>query len=368
MADSGSIFTNFESSFETNENNKNLSNSESAFETNESSFKKNENNKNFSKKNETSFEIIKVLSDRGGMGDLYKVKDENGKFLVIKRVKKIYRGNKKYIELLGKEYDIPSKLNNEGIIKVFEKGKDIEEDYYSMEFIEGKTLENLMRSKDLINNNLLEKIIKDLLSTLSYIHKSQIYHRDLKPSNIMITDKGSNVKILDFGLADGDSYEDLVNKMGTKIYSSPEQQNNEEIDQRTDIYSFGIILLEILTEKTDISFLKDVKSTTYKEIIKKCTFKEKGKRFYNSDEILHFIEKLKTANKNFDEKRYYDAKKKYKSYIDENPNNKNKKFIEDKIYICKKQMGIAIIKSLIIVFTILMIINIFFIFKFFFFT
>ncbi len=337
MSDSGSKFTNSESIFESDDKN---------------------NIHDFN--DDDSFEIIKPLNHKGGMGELYKAKTKNGRILIVKRIKKEFIKNEKFIQLFKKEYDILKRLKNDaGIIEVFKFSKDEEGYYYSMEFIKGKTIEELIDFKELKD---IEKIVKDLLSTLTFVHRKQIYHRDLKPSNIMFTETGNNIKILDFGLADSDSYEDKIKAMGSKNYISPEQKNgNETIDHRSDIYSFGIILLEMITKKTDLNYIKDVKSTTYKEVIRRSTFKEKEKRFESCSDILFFIEKLKIANKNFDDEKYSDAKKKYKIYLEENPNDDNQKFLEDRILYCKKQGKIKILYILIYIFSILLLINLIYI-------
>jgi serine/threonine protein kinase len=113
-----------------------------------------------------------------------------------------------------------------------------------MEWIDGCSLETLI-ANGRISKSLAVKMIDELCDALSYMHRKQIIHRDLKPENIMVTHNGQNVKIIDFGLSDADSYNAFKTPAGTKIYASPELLAGEHIDSRSDIYSLGVIIGEI---------------------------------------------------------------------------------------------------------------------------
>ena len=111
-----------------------------------------------------------------------------------------------------------------------------------MEYIDGIHLREYLNSKN-YNSHVILKILDELCQALSYIHSLQIIHRDLKPENILITRNGSNVKLIDFGLSDTDSYSILKHPAGTLKYASPEQKVPQTtIYNKADIYSLGVIL------------------------------------------------------------------------------------------------------------------------------
>ncbi len=335
--------------------------SESSFSTgSESFFEKKPENDSVEKNSNVKFKDLVHLKN-GAMGDIYKGADNLGRKIILKRIKEKYKNDKNYINLFQKEFEILFHLKNEGIVKVFDKGVDEKGNFYSMEFINGKTLTKVIESKKLKNDfSFFEKIFEKLLNAISYIHKEQVYHRDLKPDNIMITAKGNNIKILDFGLAKSDIYKkDNLNKAGTKGYMSPEQENGKnEIDQRSDIYSLGIILLEIFTKSKEKYNIKKIKKTTYKEIIRKCTEEKPKNRFYDCDAIEFFIKNLYEANKKFDEGSFFAAKKLYKKYI-KSDKEADLIFVEKQIDICKKKINKKYILYIMILMVFLIIYNIY---------
>ena len=155
--------------------------------------------------NNDSDRLELIHSSDDGFSELYRG-CKNGRFFVYKALKKEYRGNPLYEELLRKDFNIGFSLSHTGICQYFglidfpSIGNCI-----VMEWIDGRNLENLISSGE-IGKGLARKIICELCDALGYIHKKQIIHRDLKPENIMITDNGHNVKIIDFGFSDADSY------------------------------------------------------------------------------------------------------------------------------------------------------------------
>jgi serine/threonine protein kinase len=113
-----------------------------------------------------------------------------------------------------------------------------------MEWVDGCSLEELIRD-GAVDRRLAKKIICELCDSLEYIHRKQVIHRDLKPENILITYNGQNVKLIDFGLSDADSYNVFKAPAGTKVYASPELLAGEQIDSRSDIWSLGTIISEM---------------------------------------------------------------------------------------------------------------------------
>lgn len=223
--------------------------------------------------NSPELELIHTSAD--GFNELYRG-CKNGRFFVYKALKKEFRGNPLYEELLRKDFNIGFSLSHSGICQYFGMidfptiGNCI-----IMEWIDGCTLESLIRSGQ-IDKPLARKIICDICDALEYIHRKQIIHRDLKPENIMVTNNGRNVKIIDFGLSDADSYNILKAPAGTKFYASPELIAGEQIDSRSDLWSLGLIIKEL--------------SRSYGHIVSRCLQRDKDKRFASADEIRKAVE------------------------------------------------------------------------------
>ncbi len=223
-----------------------------------------------------SYDLELIHTSENGFNELYRG-CKNGRFFVYKALKKEYRGNDLYEELLKKDFNIGFSLSHIGICQYFGMidfptiGNCI-----IMEWIDGCTLESLIKEGQ-IDKPLAKKIICDLCDALEYIHRKQIIHRDLKPENIMVTNNGRNVKIIDFGLSDADSYNILKAPAGTKFYASPELIAGEPIDARSDLWSLGLIIKEL--------------SRSYGHIVSRCLQRDKDKRFASADEIRKAVEK-----------------------------------------------------------------------------
>ena len=219
-----------------------------------------------------TLELIHTSKD--GFNQLYRG-CKNGRFFVYKALKEEYRGNFLYEELLKKDFNIGFSLSHTGICQYYamidhpSAGNCI-----VMEWIDGCSLESLMQ-EGRIDSGLAEKIICEICDALDYIHRKQIIRRDLKPENIMVTHNGSNVKIIDFGLSDTDSYNTFKSPAGTKAYASPELINGEVIDIRSDIWSLGIIINEL--------------SRKYKHVSQKCIRRDRAERYASASEVKNDV-------------------------------------------------------------------------------
>ncbi len=191
-----------------------------------------------------------------------------GKWWMLKGLKTEYRQDETYKNLLQKEFDILVSLQHPYIASAYsiedipQRGTCI-----VMEWIDGITLKEWNGGKD-----DGKAIFLQLLDAVRYIHAKQIVHRDLKPSNIMITHNGNHVKLIDFGLADADSYAILKQPAGTLGYISPEQATSRQADIRNDIYSLGCILETMQLDNE------------YSPIVKRCK-SSIDKRYANVDEL-----------------------------------------------------------------------------------
>ena len=217
-----------------------------------------------------------IYSSEDGFSELYRG-CKNGRFFVYKALKKEFRGNIFYEELLKKDFNIGFTLNHACICQYFGMidhpaiGNCI-----IMEWIDGRTLEELI-DKGKVSRQIAKKIICEICDALEYIHHKQVIHRDLKPENIMITSNGDNVKIIDFGLADADSYNILKHPGGTRIYASPELLAGETIDTRSDIWSLGLIIKEL--------------TNRYNHISAKCLRRDKEQRYHSASEVKKAVTK-----------------------------------------------------------------------------
>lgn len=193
----------------------------------------------------------------GGMGQVYKVYDQIlDRSVALKIMNLGDSPQKSDINRFIREAKIISKLSHPNIIKLHEFGYEKTIPFFTMDLIEGTTLKTFIKETNLSFSDI-QNIICKIAYALSYAHKSNIIHRDLKTSNIMINQRQTPF-IMDFGLAKVISESDNLTKtgaiMGTLSYMSPEQaKGDENIDERSDIYSLGCILYEMVTHQVPFS-------------------------------------------------------------------------------------------------------------------
>lgn len=235
----------------------------------------------------STFTDLKELSSQGAMSTVYQGK-KYGKWHIIKRIKPQFKDNPQYRELFLKEFDNGVQLDHPNIVRIEDKGEDADGLWYSMEYVDGRPLTQMIQSGELRNNpRLVRSILEQLCDALTYVHKKQVVHRDLKPDNILVTYRGDNVKVLDFGLAYSDSYDDHLVKAGTPKYAAPEQMTKgNAVDQRADIYAVGLMLLEMTTGSLDDRQATTVENPNFQTIIQKATQQNPADRYHDCREII----------------------------------------------------------------------------------
>ncbi len=194
---------------------------------------------------------------------------------VLKGLKPEYIADQQFVQMLTKEYTLMVGLNHPNIVRTYghenvpELGECI-----IMEYVDGRTLADFVRENPTAAHR--RQVAEELLDALAYCHKKQIVHQDLKPSNILITHDGDHVKIIDFGLSDSHEWAILKEPAYTKAYAAPEQLAGEEVDNRTDIYAFGIILRQLFPKR-------------YGRVIRKCLQPQREKRYSSAEAVLNDI-------------------------------------------------------------------------------
>lgn len=196
------------------------------------------------------YELLEKIGD-GGMAVVYKARDKLlNRFIAVKILKPDFTKDVKFIESFRRESQAAASLSHPNIVNIFDVGREGNINYIVMELIEGQTLSEVIRKQGALKPREAVAIAKQIASALNLAHANHIIHRDVKPHNILITRDGT-AKITDFGIAKAINTGTIVGNTGTVMgsvhYFSPEQARGGYVDEKTDIYSLGIVLYEMLT-------------------------------------------------------------------------------------------------------------------------
>ena len=266
------------------------------------------------------YELIEKIGE-GGMAVVYKGKDRLlNRYVAIKILSPEYTKDEQFIESFRRESQAAAGLSHPNIVGVYDVGKEGNIHFIVMELIDGKTLSEVIKEKGRLEYKEAINITLQVASALSLAHKNQIIHRDIKPHNILITSTGV-AKLADFGIAKAVSAATIAggsNKiMGSVHYFSPEQARGAYVDERSDIYSLGIVLFEMLTGKVPFdgdnpvsialmhindpmpSLTKEVPGVPpqLEKIVNKATEKYQSNRYRNVDEMISDLEDIEFVTK-----------------------------------------------------------------------
>ncbi|MBQ4364546.1 MAG: serine/threonine protein kinase, partial [Oscillospiraceae bacterium] len=204
---------------------------------------------NIGRKLDGRYEITELIGV-GGMADVYKATDlmEN-RVVAVKILKPEYSENEEFLRRFRNESKAIAVLSHPNIVKIYDVGFTDEIQFIVMEYIDGITLKELLEQQGVLRWKDALKFVVQILKALQHAHDKGIVHRDIKPQNIMLFPDG-NIKVMDFGIArfsriDGKTLSDKT--IGSVHYISPEQAKGEMTDERSDIYSVGVMLYEMLT-------------------------------------------------------------------------------------------------------------------------
>lgn len=261
------------------------------------------------------YELLQKIGE-GGMAVVYKAKDHVlNRFVAIKILKSEFNKDDEFVAKFKREASASASLSHNNIVHVFDIGRENSVNYIVMEYIYGKTLKELIREKIRLSSDEAIDIAIQIASALICAHENNIVHRDIKPQNILVTKDGV-VKVTDFGIAKASSNATISNTgkvLGSAHYFSPEQAKGSVVDARTDLYSLGIVLYEMITgsvpydaespvsvaimhiqqEVIPPKMLASDMLNNLNDLILKAIEKDKNKRYQSSSEILLDLERIK---------------------------------------------------------------------------
>jgi serine/threonine protein kinase len=186
---------------------------------------------------------------RGGMAEVYLARDQSlNRPVALKALFPEFAREPSFVERFRREAQAAANLNHPNIVSIYDWGQESGTYFIVMEFVEGRSLRELIHSEGPLEPGQAADIAAEIASALAFAHRSGVVHRDVKPGNVLLTESGT-VKVTDFGIARAGTSDGLTQTgsvMGTATYFSPEQAQGLAVDGRSDVYSVGIVLYEMV--------------------------------------------------------------------------------------------------------------------------
>ncbi|OHW62645.1 serine/threonine-protein kinase PrkC [Andreesenia angusta] len=260
------------------------------------------------------YEIMEKIGG-GGMAEVYKAKCKLlNRFVAVKVLRDQFINDDEVMSKFKREAQSAASLSHPNIVNVYDVGVQGNINYIVMEYIDGKTLKDVIKEKGRLETEEVVRISTDIAEALKAAHLNGIVHRDIKPHNIMIT-KDNRVKVTDFGIARAATSSTITNTgsiLGSAHYISPEQARGGFVDMKSDIYSLGVVMYEMTTgqlpyngdspitvaikhiqeEPKDPSEVEPSVSKELEAIIKKAMTKDQSMRYANTTELLMDLKKV----------------------------------------------------------------------------
>jgi serine/threonine protein kinase/Tfp pilus assembly protein PilF len=254
------------------------------------------------------YQVVEELG-KGGMGKVYRVLDQKlNEEVALKLIKPEIGLDKKTVERFSHELKVARKIVHKNIARMFDLNEEKGTHYITMEYVRGEDLKRLIRKIGQFSAGKAVSVAKQVCEGLAEAHRLGIIHRDLKPQNIMVDEEG-NVRIMDFGIARSLKEKGITGAgvlVGTPEYMSPEQVEGKEVDERSDIYSLGIVIYEMVTGRApfegdtplSVALKQKTESPPHPKklnsqlpealdsLILRCLEKDKAKRYQSAEEVL----------------------------------------------------------------------------------
>ncbi|OPJ56912.1 Stk1 family PASTA domain-containing Ser/Thr kinase [Alkalithermobacter paradoxus] len=270
------------------------------------------------------YEVLEKIGD-GGMAFVYKAKCTLlNRIVALKILRPEFVNDEEFLQKFKNEAQAAASLTHSNIVNIYDVGQEDNIHYIVMEYVDGLNLKELIKKEGKLDYSTVIDITKQIAMALSQAHKKNIIHRDIKPHNILISRDGL-AKVTDFGIAKAATTSTITSTgsiIGSVHYFSPEQARGGYIDAKSDLYSLGIVMFEMLTGKVpfkgdspvnialkhindELAFPEEIKKEIPKEVVmvvNKLTQKNQSNRYSKAEELIRDIEFIQNnINPNFDD-------------------------------------------------------------------